>query len=431
MNSGKRSTGGILVAALLIMLVPGPLSAEETGISEPISRPQLGGPNAVENQIESDQAEKDVLFDSDFFKPYSEWKGNVSEQTGFSFGTDYTAVFLGADDSLAGADDHASGGMIRLYGNWELTGRGTDNTGALNFKVDHRHSYSATAPASFALDNLGHVDSIASTFSDQGWRLTNLHWRQAWNRGAVFALAGFISVPDFVDTFGLGSPWLHFMDLAFTTGAGAMTLPGDGALGAIVGGWLSKNLYITGGFVDANSLPDDPLEGFDTFFNDREFFKHIEIGWTTSSERAYLDNLHLTLWHVDERKDAGVEDGRGGVLSYTKYINDRWMPFIRVAVGKGGNGLLERSVSTGLSYQPNPIGAAAGNLLGFGANWGQPNEAIFGSGLDDQYTFEFFYRLQVTQELAITPNIELLIDPALNPDADSIWAFGLRARLAL
>jgi porin len=39
--------------------------------------------------------------------------------------------------------------------------------------------------------------------------------------------------------------------------------------------------------------------------------------------------------------------------------------------------------------------------------------------------------LQLTQELAITPDIQLLIDPALNPDEDSIWVFGLRARLAL
>jgi porin len=39
--------------------------------------------------------------------------------------------------------------------------------------------------------------------------------------------------------------------------------------------------------------------------------------------------------------------------------------------------------------------------------------------------------LQLTQELAITPDIQLLIDPALNPDEDSIWVVGLRARLAL
>jgi len=30
----------------------------------------------------------------------------------------------------------------------------------------------------------------------------------------------------------------------------------------------------------------------------------------------------------------------------------------------------------------------------------------------------------------ITTDLQLLINPALNPDQDSIWVFGLRARLA-
>jgi porin len=76
------------------------------------------------------------------------------------------------------------------------------------------------------------------------------------------------------------------------------------------------------GVEDANSLSDDPLAGFDTFFNDHEFFKHIEIGWTTSRDRTYLDNLHLTMWHVDEREDAGVDAGWGGVLYFTHYIGE-------------------------------------------------------------------------------------------------------------
>ena len=55
---------------------------------------------------------------------------------------------------------------------------------------------------------------------------------------------------------------------------------------------------------------------------------------------------------------------------------------------------------------------------------------MFGSGLDDQYAFELFYRLQITRELAITPDIQLLINPALNPTEDSIFVLGLRGRLA-
>jgi porin len=42
-----------------------------------------------------------------------------------------------------------------------------------------------------------------------------------------------------------------------------------------------------------------------------------------------------------------------------------------------------------------------------------------------------FYRSQQTEQLAITPDIQYLGDPALNPDEDNLRVFGLRARLAL
>jgi porin len=338
---------------------------------------------------------------------------------------------LTSSESLPGKDDYSSGGMLRIFGNWELYGRGTDNTGTLSFKLDHRHSYSDVVPNLFSLESIGYVDSMASTFSDEKWRLTNLHWRQSWNNGNTVLLAGMISAPDFLDVYTLGSPWVHFQSLAFTTGAGTISLPGDAALGAMVGGWVNENLYILGGFEDANSAASDPLDGFDTFFNDREYFSHIEIGWTTSKDRAYLDNTHLTLWHSDERKETGTPSGRGAMFSFTQYIGEKWMPFFRVGYAEDGASFLERSVSAGFAYQPNPIGASAGNLLGFGLNWGKANEAIYGRGLDDQNAFELFYRLQLTQEFAITPDFQYLRNPAQNPDEDSIWVFALRARFSI
>jgi hypothetical protein len=34
------------------------------------------------------------------------------------------------------------------------------------------------------------------------------------------------------------------------------------------------------------------------------------------------------------------------------------------------------------------------------------------------------------KELALTPDMQLLIEPAFNPEEDTNWAFGLKARLA-
>ena len=112
-------------------------------------------------------------------------------------------------------------------------------------------------------------------------------------------------------------------------------------------------------------------------------------------------------------------------------MQDTYVPFLKVGYANDGSSLLEKSVSAGLGYQPRPIGSDQGNLLGVGVNWGEPNSAVLGSGLDDQYGAEVFFRWQLTREIAVTPNIQFVKDPALNPDEDSLWLFGLRARLAL
>ena len=53
------------------------------------------------------------------------------------------------------------------------------------------------------------------------------------------------------------------------------------------------------------------------------------MGLTTSRERAYLDNIHVTLWHADQREEAQVEEGWGATFSFTLWANDTWMPFLR------------------------------------------------------------------------------------------------------
>ena len=67
------------------------------------------------------------------------------------------------------------------------------------------------------------------------------------------------------------------------------------------------------------------------------------------------------------------------------------------------------------------------NLLGVGLSWGKPHD----DSLRDQYTAELFYRFQIAENLAVTPDIQFIIDPAINPDNDFIVVFGSRAGLAL
>lgn len=50
--------------------------------------------------------------------------------------------------------------------------------------------------------------------------------------------------------------------------------------------------------------------------------------------------------------------------------------------------------------------------------------------LRDQFTSELFYRFQLTQFLAVTPDVQLIVDPALSPNTNVLTFFGIRVRAA-
>ena len=406
------------VAAISILLSASPIEAEVSGTGV-----DFGSPDAVENQITDDAQSIPALVKERLLDPWFKWKADLQENTGFSFGLDYSALYLGADKSL-GSDD-TSGGILRFFGFWDLVGRGAKNTGALVWKVEQRHAYTSVAPSGFGLGELGYVGFIGAPWSDQGGRWSNLYWRQRFNRGKATMIAGYLDVTDYVDAFVGGSPWTGFANLAFSTGSASMFLPNDATLGVAAAGMLTDNLYLIGGITNAYADPTDPFDdSFDRFFSDSEHFVSLELGWAQSQARIYS---HVTYWHVDDSVQAGAVKGWGLAFSHIQHIDDNLMPFIRGGYAEDGGSLLQKSLSLGVLYQRNP----GADLLGIGVNWGEPNEGSFGTGLKDQYTVELFYRLPVTQQFALTPSIEYLQDPALNPEDDSIWVIGLRARLAL
>lgn len=428
----KQSYGLILVMIFILgSVMPG--FAQSSERSTETERAGFGGPDSTEKRIESDRVQTETPLDFGFMKPWYAWKDNLQKAHGLALGAEYNAVYLKASDSLPGADDDSGGGIFRFRSAWEAFGRGTGHSGTLMFLVEHTHDFTDTLPSGLAGESLGYAGISNLNYNDDGWRLNTLYWDQKFRNGRYEVFAGFLDVSDYVDVYPLTSPWTDFFNYAFSIGAGALDLPSDGALGVVGGAWLTQSVYAMAGFVDQNADATDPFEGFDTFWNDHEFFKHIEVGWTGASQEAwFLNNVHLTMWHADERDEMGVDDGWGGVLSFTHSIGDEWLVFARAGFSDDGGSLLERSVSIGGGYTPGGLQLlGSGSQLGFGANWGRPNEALFGADLDDQYAMEGYFRWKVSDEIAITPSVQLLIDPALNPDENTIWLFGIRARLAL
>ena len=153
----------------------------------------------------------------------------------------------------------------------------------------------------------GYAGLTAVTFSDAGWMLTNLYWSQRLMDKRLGFVAGIVDVTDYTDVYGLVNIWTDFNNYAFTTNP-SIPAPDQG-LGAAARFMATDNLYVIGSIADANGHPPEPGEVFDSFFNDREYFTHLEVGWISEWAKRYNDNIHVTFWHADEQEQVRVDDG--------------------------------------------------------------------------------------------------------------------------
>ncbi len=268
--------------------------------------------------------------------------------------------------------------------------------------------------------------SVRTTWflADTPWRVQHLEWQQHFCDGNWVWYAGFFDTTDFVDVYALGSPWESFTNLTMSSGSAMINLP-SGALGAVLGGFLiPERVYVVGMISDING---DPTQiSFDSFFNQSEYITTLELGITSSKEKLFLDNAHVTFWHVDPRQQAGTAEQWGVTTNFSKVVKENWLPFVRGGWSTpGGGSLLQTSVTAGIGYQRDP----SKNVSAIAVNWGQPNEDSFGPGLNSQWTVEGFQLLQMTKRLQVTPSVQLIGDPALNPETDFLALFGLRLRL--
>ena len=384
------------------------------------STPVFAGPNSPQGEIEETDRERDPAFRfpavDAAFKPWHDWKASANEQHGAQLSAHYSTLFQGLSDSLAG-EDKASAGVLRATLRLATTGRESGDEGALNVMVDHRHGFRDVTPADLA-GQAGYIGLTGLFYNDIGLALINFNWTQSLNNQRAGIVVGRYDPNDYQNVLGMVNPWTLFSNLATNLDA-TVALP-DSSWGIGGGSWLTDNWYVLGGINDANGLGSDDLEFFD---GGAEFYKYFHVGWSPSKGERYFRNVHVLAWHVDEREDAGLESAHGISFAANWTFDDRWMPYARLGFSKGSAPIYNESVTLGFIRKF----LYRSDVVGLSVNHGSPPD----DSLRDQTTIEAFWRYQFSQGLAITPSIQLLLDPALNPDEDTVWVWGLRFRLNL
>ncbi|MBY6006682.1 carbohydrate porin [Salipiger bermudensis] len=415
------SVGG--AAALAAITLAFPTLAQETDLQDNGSLQAdnrgFAGPAATTSQLAEDAAPKDPAFRFPAFDraltPWFDAKQRLQEQTGLQLGFDYATLYQYVDDPLQGQGDDYSSGIFKVFGRWDLVNRNGPNKGTLVFSFENRHAFTDISPADAGFAN-GYLGVPGTLFSDTEWVLGDLNWQQSFNGGRTGIIAGRYDPNDFFDTLGYANPRTAFSNLAILLNP-SIALP-DFSTGIGIGHWFNDSWYIKAAVNDANGTTTDP-ELFDDAF---ELYKTVEVGWSPSIEQRYFSNVHLTYWHVDEREETGTEESLGLSIGANWTFDDVFMPFIRAGWSEGAAPLYNESYTVGAVYRARH----RADLMGAAVNWGQPSD----ESLDPQTTTEIFYRLQLAENLAITPSIQFIDNPALTPDRDSMAIFGLRTRFS-
>ncbi len=420
-----------LVAALWLAACAAPALAQQSeGDAARPARPGgFGGPQEMTREMEVDNTPRERAYRLPIrvLDGWYAWKDDLQDRTGFQFNLNYTALYVNASSAIEEGDPTwAASGIFEASAGWTPFGRSSGDTGTLFAKAVSRHAIGSDRVPMFLGFSTGYYGLPGTAYRDYSFRLVELQWTQAlFNQKAHFAV-GKVDPTNYFNFHGLLVPWRHFIGYGSSV-SGTVNWPDQG-WGVVASVRPHERWYVMGGLTDARGdvfKDGDFLYGGNQFF-EGNFFSAVEVGYVPSFDERFFRKISLTIWHspefVEDGSGATSEEGSGWAFSSHWLFNDAWAPFFRFAHsnGKGINTFYESQVQLGVGRLTRAF-----DLLGLSASWADPNLP----DAKDQWTTELFYRFVLTQHLELTPSLQLIFNPSLNPAQDVMTYFGARVRM--
>ena len=384
----------------------------------------LEGPTGVSRQLNENENLDTIQGYIPLIQSFADWKDLLEEKYGITFGLEASMLYQKAQKVLHHKDDDAASMLYRFQGTWKVFDMENGHTGRIEWRVENRSALASWQSPSELSSSIG-MYSLNSgfTYNDSfDTDLAVINWTQIFENRGGFAI-GRLAFDVYLDDFLFQTYSRAFINRSFIYNP-AMPTTGVGALGAVVKGFISDNILIGAQIYDANAVSGK--FDIDTF-KQHEWLKAIEIAWTPSISQYKVDRIKLTYWQNDERKKAGVKEGRGWAISASHQFSDKLIPFFRFGHNDGGGGVVAKSAaSMGFEFHTKK-----GHAWSLGAGWADPTINTYGEKLKDEYVFETSYRVQVTPSISLTPDIQLLLNPSNNQSVNSVWVLGLRIIITL
>jgi porin len=385
----------------------------------------FGGPSSVGATLEFDNQEKGPFWrvSAPALASWDEVKRRANDNLGLQFGMTYQMAFVEASDGVSdSAQTRSSGGVVNATAAWTLVGRKSENPGSFTVMVENRHVYGSfeTSPQNLAFET-GSIIPTATKFGEMTTRVLVMYWGQVLLNGRMGVVAGKIAPDDYFNHHRMVHPFLNYM------GYGSVITPTanwpNPGFGVAAGATITPSIYVKVGVNDAQGDPyldGDFLDFGDDFFHGR-FFTTAEIGWVPTWAERFVKRIAITAFHGDAYEGSAENYG---VSAVTNWTFGSWVPFLLTgwSNGEGANVTASTVITGGVGYTMR-----SHDVAGVSYSWARPG----GDGLRDQTTIEGFWRFFLMERVALTPNVQWVLDPALNPERSSLYYIQFRARVDL
>jgi porin len=395
---------------------------------------QLGGPKTIGAQLKADNQKKESYFRIPIkvTKGWYDWKKQLAAKTGIELGINYSSLHMRASDVFdeEANDKRTGGGVFDFQMTWNAVNRKLGkNKGTFGLKINSRFGYGdLTAPMFHGFNDSGYYGLPGTGFNDYSMRIVEFYYSQMFLNNKVGVIVGKIDPSNYYNFHGMAIPWTAFMNYGSLMSS-TVNFHNPG-FGIGIGAELSKHIYLKASVMDVygDKFEQGDFLDFGPHFFNGDMQLMAEIGWTPTIAERYFKNFSLTYWSAPSytsHQGGEIKAGSGIAFSSHWFFNDNYMPFFRFGIGNGNgeNLFSKKDIQIG-----NGFLLRSHDLIGLSFSVAETNNPL---GLDDpknQMTAELFYRFQLTPHLAVTPDIQMIANPALNPNVDVLWYSGFRIR---
>jgi outer membrane immunogenic protein len=414
----RPRTAGSAATPIFAMTALGapPVTEEPAGDHNPFR----DSPNNITEKLVEARERIDSILPADPLEPiHHAWKPidrHLRDAYGLDIGMNYTALYQGAGRAPPDNQRQAASGDLDFFGKLRLSGKGESWPRAISFATEWREPFTKIGPGALG-SQIGSVWGTADGFNKQAFSLVELYWEQGSREDGLLYRVGRMKPVNIWNRGRYVSSNHSFLNTTLAA-TPAMPVPAAG-FGAAAAAALPESAYILAGVHDANGANNgvgNPERG--------EFFYAASLGVKRGEGKTGTGHYFVTAWVADRRRLDDVPSGRGVALHVEQEVGPegRIVPFGRYSYGYGAGLKIRQSLALGAGLE-KPFGQS-NDRVGLAFSWAEPTA----SGQRDQYGLEAFYRVAVTPHSYVTPDLQVIFNPADNGAASSVVIGGVRLR---